>query len=661
MGNNMTVANRHWLVQGKLNQPTWAIGIRIIFALIAFYLILVSAWVGDDAQITFRQIWNFINGDGITFNFEERVQAFTHPLWFLVLSTVSFATREIFLTAILVSSVFSILAILLLLRIELSVTWNRLVLVSPVFLLLFSRSFYDYTTSGLENALSCFLIGLLLLQFTFHKLTDRLKLIYLILALLVLNRLDYSIMFLPLALVLVPLTKSPLGFLKVIWPGALLLASWFIFATFYFGSPLPNTFYAKLSANYPFDEVIQHGRRYFLSLRLDHVTTIFILTSMFLSIVSRNRILLALNLGLIAYLSYIIFIGGDFMLGRFFAVPAYLSVGLIVLAIVLSRKGREGLANLPILIFVVITIGISTIRGVPFLTGTEFTAINQIGDIYDERGHYYRQFGLFSPHRTSWPAIEDQSDIQLNRYGTSCVYIGGHSLFNTSYHLIDNCALSDPFLSRLPAIGIKDWKIGHHLRKVPQEYGEFLLGNVTQIPDRKLNSLLQDINSAVRGDLFSIDRIAAIYRLNTGYYANLDTSSYKDPDLFIPITSQTEELHITNWDENLVFEKLPQIIDHRFRRFNNSIKIISATSKIASGLILDVGKSFTYDVFVNDMKVAKLDGGGGWGENQVVHLQTISFPTPISVKSITLVATDAIYEHSPNFNIIKSIILEPID
>ena len=39
------------------------------------YTMLITAWIGDDAQITFRQVWNFISGDGITFNYSERVQA----------------------------------------------------------------------------------------------------------------------------------------------------------------------------------------------------------------------------------------------------------------------------------------------------------------------------------------------------------------------------------------------------------------------------------------------------------------------------------------------------------------------------------------------------------------------------------------------------------
>ena len=62
--------------------------LRVFGVLLVCYIALISSWISDDAQITFRQILNFLNGDGIVFNFGERVQAFTHPLWFFLLSGV---------------------------------------------------------------------------------------------------------------------------------------------------------------------------------------------------------------------------------------------------------------------------------------------------------------------------------------------------------------------------------------------------------------------------------------------------------------------------------------------------------------------------------------------------------------------------------------------
>ncbi|HAA75677.1 TPA: hypothetical protein DCE37_11200 [Candidatus Latescibacteria bacterium] len=43
-------------------------------------------WLCDDAFITLRTVDNFLQGHGPTWNVVERVQCYTHPLWFLVLS-----------------------------------------------------------------------------------------------------------------------------------------------------------------------------------------------------------------------------------------------------------------------------------------------------------------------------------------------------------------------------------------------------------------------------------------------------------------------------------------------------------------------------------------------------------------------------------------------
>ena len=44
-----------------------------------------TGWVCDDAYITFRHVLNCLGGYGPVFNPGERVQAYTHPLWFLLL------------------------------------------------------------------------------------------------------------------------------------------------------------------------------------------------------------------------------------------------------------------------------------------------------------------------------------------------------------------------------------------------------------------------------------------------------------------------------------------------------------------------------------------------------------------------------------------------
>jgi hypothetical protein len=66
-------------------------------------LLLANAWVVDDAYITMRTVDNWVHGFGLTWNTSERVQAYTHPLWMLVLSALYFVTRESFFTIVAAS------------------------------------------------------------------------------------------------------------------------------------------------------------------------------------------------------------------------------------------------------------------------------------------------------------------------------------------------------------------------------------------------------------------------------------------------------------------------------------------------------------------------------------------------------------------------------
>ena len=75
------------------------------------YVFLANAWIGDDAYITFRVVDNFINGYGLTFNPDERVQAYTHPLWMLLLSAAYAVTSNLFYTTLALSYALCVLAL----------------------------------------------------------------------------------------------------------------------------------------------------------------------------------------------------------------------------------------------------------------------------------------------------------------------------------------------------------------------------------------------------------------------------------------------------------------------------------------------------------------------------------------------------------------------
>ena len=49
------------------------VALRTLLCLALLYVERLEASLIDDGKITFRQVWNFIHGDGMTFNYGERV------------------------------------------------------------------------------------------------------------------------------------------------------------------------------------------------------------------------------------------------------------------------------------------------------------------------------------------------------------------------------------------------------------------------------------------------------------------------------------------------------------------------------------------------------------------------------------------------------------
>ena len=85
----------------------------LVSAIIFIYWIIQvrTAWISDDAAITLRTVLNFTHGFGPTFNIIERVQAYTHPLWFLIISFSSLILGNVFYAMFILSIGLSTLAL----------------------------------------------------------------------------------------------------------------------------------------------------------------------------------------------------------------------------------------------------------------------------------------------------------------------------------------------------------------------------------------------------------------------------------------------------------------------------------------------------------------------------------------------------------------------
>ena len=67
--------------------------ISILFLILIFVLIR-TAWVCDDAYISFRTVKNFLSGYGLTWNISERVQVYTSPFMLFIMIIVSFLQKK---------------------------------------------------------------------------------------------------------------------------------------------------------------------------------------------------------------------------------------------------------------------------------------------------------------------------------------------------------------------------------------------------------------------------------------------------------------------------------------------------------------------------------------------------------------------------------------
>ena len=122
---------------------------KIIFALLFtlfFIEIIRTAWICDDAKLTMRTVLNFIDGYGPRFNIDERVQVYTHPLWFLLLTGTTFIVRNIYVATFLTSISISTIVFWLFIT---KLSNNVLNIIVATAALILSKSFIDFSTSGL--------------------------------------------------------------------------------------------------------------------------------------------------------------------------------------------------------------------------------------------------------------------------------------------------------------------------------------------------------------------------------------------------------------------------------------------------------------------------------------------------------------------------------
>jgi arabinofuranosyltransferase len=428
----------------------------------------------------------------------------------------------------------SVLAIFLLIR-YVAVEYKNAIAV--LVLILFSQAFIDYCSSGLENPMSYLL---LIIFISIYLKKDRqsyqgeITSLWFVFSWFFLNRPDSILLVLPL---LVYATfknylfqKNILLSSQQILVGLIPIILWTLFSLFYYGFPLPNTAYAKLGTGIPQSELILQGIFYFFdSIEFDPFTLTIISLAVIYSFLIRDKLKIFLSMGIILYLVYILYIGGDFMSGRFFSLPFFASI--IILSLV-EFKNQKDYSTLFILLVIWgwYSIGVNNngiLREVDFSDKNK--SFNKLlikpSGIADERKFYsIRNRGLLHSNRFTFEQSFDY-DESISKDTTlkiKCGEIGFGSLYyGPNVYFIDTCALANPLLSRLPMKYHRGWRIGHFVREIPKGYEQSLQNNSFEIENKKMNEYYKKIHLITRGELFSWERINTIININLGKYDDL--------------------------------------------------------------------------------------------------------------------------------------------
>lgn len=484
-----------------------------------------SAWLSDDSFITLRHVLNFINGYGPTFNVDERVQGYTHPVWFLIISFFSLFCNYIYATY-LISFACSICVIAFLIR-ETTKVSSSSILKPLVYILIIcsSKAFIDFSTSGLENPLSHVLIIIFFIQYFSYISNKDKKLIYsmaLSTALLYLNRMDLILIVAPAIvhilklLVKIRAYKLCVVFTSII--GCPVLA-WHLFSLIYYGFLFPNTAYAKLATGIEWHSYLNQGLYYFYYTALNDPITILTIIMSIVTILNRKDNIVPV-IGIVIYLLYVLKIGGDFMAGRFFSSVFVLSLYLIIRT---DYKLTKTLTKTVFICFLGLLIFNSKENFTyDYKYENQYEGIENFSHgICNERAWYFNSLGFRQLINSNmyyeklveaydnWIVESKPLEIRVTKS------IGVYSIVKgPQLHVIDIFALVDPLLSKLPVIDINNYRIGHFERIIPYGYISSLLLDKNVIADSHLRAYYNRLYSVVRGDLFSSERLNNILFLN---------------------------------------------------------------------------------------------------------------------------------------------------
>lgn len=510
---------------------------RFITLIIFLMVVIALAWQSDDAYHAYAMAKNLVDGHGFVYNIGERASASSCPLFTLVIAFGYFFIRHMFLVSLLICVIFSGVAYWIVVK---DFCKDKIQIFVLLFTLLCSSSFISYTTSGLENSMLFFLAALFLKAYFKTETYSLKQMLYMaiLISLIAMTRMDAVLMFIPMILY-VYLVKREISFIKAVGigiAGLLPFILWEFFSLFYYGFFVPNTAFVKLGTDIPKRDYIVRGIQYVLNTMIcDPIVLLVPFIAVLVLVFTKKFRYIHLALGVLLYGIYIIYIGGDFMMGRHFTVMFFMSViGSIYYInneLVSNETGKVTYKAITVRFMEMMLVCCITYSMTSNVISRQFIfGENMNSPISDERAGYFKWTSLFNNVLSymstgrmcitdAWndQGVIDLIDEDINS-GILAVVPGITKYDHNDMYLNDYYALGDPFLSKLPAVKESGWRIGHMHREAPEGYCESVMFGENQIRNEAASEYYDVIRLITHGDLFDSERIRAIIDINTGKY-----------------------------------------------------------------------------------------------------------------------------------------------
>lgn len=519
----------------KVKAPWFFAGMLILFAT----AVAVFSWNCDDAYHGFVMARNLAEGHGFVYNIGERVNASTCPLFDIILAGLYFVFGHMETVSVVFCFLCSVSACAIVLYRVCTHRWHA---AFAVLSFLMCTGFMSYTTGGLENSL-LFLICAVYLSIVFSDSRygfSQLLFLSLLCSASLMTRLD-SAFFLAVPTACMFLFRRRCSFRDMLaagFAGLIPFLSWECFSLIYYGFFFPNTYYAKVSTGFPVTDYLIRGCSYTaVSCMFDTVMAFVVVTAVIMSFRSRDIRFFSVASGVLIKIVYIIRVGGDFMVGRYFAGIFFVSVMLIIYA---DRSGvrlfnrYDNSRALPVMLLSCMMLLCVTRPLAEFAMFDPVSGYNGITQITDERRAYFPYTSSLSrircyisgkedPVNAAWDDTDVRSAISSGMHGSIFDIASGILVYRYGdrIYMQDRYALGDPLLVHLPASRSGHWRTGHMQRDLPSGYEQSLACGQNMISDSDLHAFYDNVLSITRDPVLSHERLRRVADMNLGRYDSM--------------------------------------------------------------------------------------------------------------------------------------------